>query len=288
MLMTWAVLATLAITHEPVAHVWAEVAPQPPRSQRVRQPDRVRAVVLIHGLLLHPISHDAVIRARLAGWQEPNSALVKALANESDVYSFGYAQNAPVEAIALSPALWLGIQRLRALGYSEIALIGYSAGGLIARHFVEEFPTAGVNKVIQVCTPNGGSNWGRLTLSVRAAQVPFLTSLTRAARTQVLAQRAHRLIPPNVEFVCVVGSVGWYGDILVASGAQWTDDLQAQGVPAFALWTDHLTVMRGWGSTGQIAALVRDWHPRWPNGRVAAGRRELLHLSGLLPNWLMR
>ena len=51
-------------------------------------------------------------------------------------------------------------------------LVGYSAGALIARYFVEDSPDYGVTKVIQVCAPNGGSGWGKLTAGVRQSQEP--------------------------------------------------------------------------------------------------------------------
>ena len=66
----------------------------------VRTPDEKRAVILIHGLLPHPINDTHVSTPSLSGWEKPGSTLVTTLGAANDVYSLGYGQNAPIDDIA--------------------------------------------------------------------------------------------------------------------------------------------------------------------------------------------
>src|SRR5579859_6205133 len=139
-----------------------EVAPAVAEAKEfVRSPDRERAVLLIHGLTLRPLNKDAGKKAVFRAWQLADSPLVKKLAKDADVYAFAYAQTAAADEIPEIADLGVWVERLRKLGYKEIVLIGYSAGGVIAREFVEDNPDIGVTKVIQVCAPNEGSGWAR-------------------------------------------------------------------------------------------------------------------------------
>src|SRR5207244_2414497 len=122
----------------------------------------------------------------------------------ADVFAFAYSQDVPLETVADGPGLRDGVRRLKALGYREIVLVGHSAGGLVARQFVEDYPGAGVTKVVQVCAPNGGSAWAKARMAVRKKQEAFLASLTRKDRRLSLHERAEKRIPADVEFVCVV------------------------------------------------------------------------------------
>jgi len=79
-----------------------------------------------------------------------------------------------------------------------------------------------------------------------------------------------------VEFVCVVGTGVWVGDGVVSSHSQWTPDLQAQGVPAVPVPTDHLSAVRSSVGDETIAELVRTPQPRWSQARVAAARKAIL------------
>jgi pimeloyl-ACP methyl ester carboxylesterase len=170
------------------------------------------------------------------------------------------------------------VTRLKKLGYSEIVLVGHSAGGLIARHLVEDYPDAGVTKVIQVCAPNGGSLWGDFRVGVRKNQEAFVTSLSYEGRAQCLKCRADKKIPAHVQFVCVMGHMtGPFrpGDGVVYSDCQWTDDLRQQCIPVVAWRVDHQSVVRGRTFAPQLAQLVREMHPRWEVERVNREKGKL-------------
>ena len=235
-------------------------------------PGQRRAVVLIHGLYLHPFSADNVARPLLRDWQTPRGRLARELAKDSDVYAFAYAQDVPVDAVASGSTLLEEVRRLRRLGYREVVLVGHSAGGLVARQLVEDHPDAGVTKVVQVCCPNGGSSWAKLT-AVRKTQKVFLGSLTKEARR---GARAGARLPAGVVFVCVVGTGAGEGDGVVRRDCQWTADLRAQGVPALALAATHPSAMRGGRGVALVAALVRRRCPRWTTGQVELARKAIL------------
>ncbi len=96
----------------------------------VRSAGQPRAVVLIHGLYLHPFSSRNVPRATLVSWQRPDGPMVQALARDADVFAFAYGQSVAVDEVAALPGLADGVRRLRQNGYSDIVLVGFSAGGL--------------------------------------------------------------------------------------------------------------------------------------------------------------
>jgi pimeloyl-ACP methyl ester carboxylesterase len=266
-------LALLALV--PFDSQFVQVAPVAcDGSIAMRSPYQERAVVLLHGLYLHPFSKTNVIRATLHSWQKPDSLLVHRLSEEADVYALAYAQTVAADYVPAHADLADHIAHLRDLGYRDIVLIGHSAGGLVARTFVEDCPDSGVTKVIQVCAPNGGSGWAVLQ-AVRANQIEFLDSLTKAARQRVAGERAGKTIPAGVEFVCVVGTGTVYGDGLVACHCQWPEDLQRQGVPAIPLATTHWFAIRSHKAVDLLARLVREPQPRWNAEEVAAARRRL-------------
>jgi len=268
--------ACLVVAADPVPVQFVQVTPQPHAGGAwQRTPAARRAIVLIEGLMPHPFSKENVEKPTLRDWQKPGSLLVKRLAGAGDVYAFGYAQNVPVDEIADHHVLWGGLLRLREMGYRDVVLIGYSAGGLVARRVVEEYPDAGVTKVVQVCAPNAGSGWASLK-AVRKNQKPFLLSLTKEERRRELRSRLDVTIPDNVEFVCLVGTGGLLGDGVVTARSQWTSDLQAQGIPAVTVATDHLSMVRTAAGVEVIAELVRTPQPRWTQVRVAAARKAIL------------
>jgi pimeloyl-ACP methyl ester carboxylesterase len=189
---------------------------------------------------------------------------------------------------------------LKELGYREIVLVGHSAGGLLARQFVEDHAKSGVTKVIQVCTPNGGTSWGGLRVGVRQPQEAFLKSLTHKARQRSLEGRADKKVPKDVECVSIVGranfpqrlevslavgdegvvhltfNVGKLGDGVVSCIRQWPEDLQEQGIPAVLLEKDHFSVMYSKALAEKIAELVREKQGRWDAQQVADARRRIL------------
>jgi pimeloyl-ACP methyl ester carboxylesterase len=245
------------------------------RSQTVlkRSPGQDRAVVLIHGLTL--TQDDAVVRAAdLQTWQRPGSPVIQALRGKADVFAFAYGQNAPVDGIADLPVLKEKIQALKAMGYGEIVLLGHSAGGIVARQFVEDHPDAGVTKVVQVCTPNGGSALAEFPVGAPSLR-PFLASLTERARRQALKERAGKQIPAAVQCVCLLGNGVGGGDLAVSCRCQWSDDLQKQGVPVVRLGTLHFLVMSDRDCAARMAEAVCSRHARWSEAEVQRVRKQI-------------
>ncbi len=167
------------------------------------------------------------------------------------------------------------LRGLKKVGYREIILVGHSAGGLIARQIVEDHDDIGITKVIQVCSPNGGSTWAALK-AARAVQKPFLASLTHAAREKILKERKDKRIPATIQFVCVVTTVHLGGDILVSCKSQWTEDLQAQGIPALLLKATHWDAVRSPKGAELLGRLVDERHKRWDERTVREARKKLL------------
>ena len=289
----------------PIDVKFAQVSPASTEAGGLtRSANQQRAVVLIQGLAIHPFSGSNVDKADWQGWQSSTSAVVTALGKNSDVFAVAYSQNCAVAGIADSPEFAASIARLKSAGYREIVLVGHSAGGLIARHFVEDHPDSGVTKVIQVCSPNGGSSWGNAECGVCDRQEVFLGSLTRQARETCLTERGCKKIPENVEFVCLVGhfelkvdvnysfavwkghtvtinaNKQFRGDGIVSSECQWTPDLQLQGIPAVVLSVNHVRAMRSQAAINKIAELVREKQPRLSPEEVATTRKTILGEEG--------
>lgn len=237
-----------------------------------RSEGQMRAVVLLHGLRTHPFSAKETRAAVLHDWQRPGSRLVESLGEHADVYSFGYGQNASIPDIAKCAGLHEAIAALDEAGYTEIVLVGHSAGGVIARELVERYPDVGVTKVVQVSPPNAGSNWVRVSPYLHAEQVAFLHSIRPDAR----AAAAERKIPDAVEMVVVIGDGFAVGDLAVRDEYQWPPDLQAQGIPALQLRTMHFTAMRSHWVIPEIVKLVTEPQPRWTPEQVEAARQEMV------------
>jgi pimeloyl-ACP methyl ester carboxylesterase len=254
---------------------FVQVAPAPSQRPWWNAPNKTRAVVLIHGLLVHPFSKTNVGRADLHSWQKSDCLLVKRLAQEANVFAFAYAQTVSADDIAECPELERNIRKLREDGYREIILIGHSAGGVIARQFIEDHPDCGVTKVIQVCAPNAGSGWAKWQ-TVRANQIDFLDSLTKPARRRSLSQRAEKEIPERIEFACIIGTGSVVGDGVVSNRSQYPPDLQKQGIPAYPFNSSHWMLLRSHKGAELVARLVREKQPRWDEKQVQAVRRRLL------------
>jgi pimeloyl-ACP methyl ester carboxylesterase len=235
-----------------------------PSESCVRSPGKTRAVVLIPGLS-HPLARPGTAKPKFHSYEHPDSPLVKRLSQSADVFGFAYAETAPVTDVLTSSGFTQAIQALRDAGYTEIVLIGCSAGGLIARQLVEEYPRCGVTKVIQVCTPNAGTAWAN------AGRDEFVRSLTTKARRAA----PERSIPETVQFACVVGTGLYYGDGIVSVRSQWPEDLQEQGIPARMIRCGHLVAAHSPTGIALIAELVEEDQPRWDSIRVAAMRKAL-------------
>src|SRR5262245_22192328 len=266
---TFAVCSWLLVTPLPLESKFEQLAPPPiaiiDDSHRPHRRNEIsRAVILIHGLRVQPVSAAAARRAEPSFWEMPQAPLVHALSKENDVYGFHYAQTTGVDDVARLPMLSRAVISLKEAGYSEIIMVGYSAGGIIARQFVENQPAGcGVTKVIQVCTPNNGSDWTVLTQGVRAAQIPFVESLKRQSRMEIARQRTDRRIPELVQFVCLVTVSNWVGDGVVRRDSQWPPDMQNQGIPAETIFRSHVGAMYSTRLSTKVAELVATPQPRW-------------------------
>jgi hypothetical protein len=235
-----------------------------------------RAVLLVPGLKIHPLRPQLVHKPQLHDWQEPRSTIVQTLGRDSDVFAFGYAQTVPVDVVAHSPGLRDAVTQMRTAGYKEVVLVGHSAGGIVARQFVEAYPDAGVSKVIQVAAPNAGSDAAAFFKGgYPKAQAPFVQSLAPAARAEG-QRKSTTLVSPRVELVCVVCRIAKAnGDGLVKLDSQWPDDLQQQGVPAAVAPVSHFDAMKAAASVKLIALLTRDRLVRWDAEQVEQARRVL-------------
>jgi pimeloyl-ACP methyl ester carboxylesterase len=266
---------TAKLTPELVETKFRQVSPLPQGGME-RTPGRARAILLIHGLSIHPVNKAKVYEPNFHDWQLPGSVLVKTLGKDADVYAFAYSQTTRVEKVADAPALAQAVGKLRFLGYTEVALLGHSTGGVVARLFVEDQPRAGVTHVMQVCAPNAGSSWAKLNISVAKEQEPFRQSLTKKERLIASELRDDKKIPADIDFLCVVGATGPHGDGIVSCKSQWSSDLQKQGIPAVRLPTTHFTVLRSPKTVERIAELAREEHPRWSQDKVQSMRKSIV------------
>jgi pimeloyl-ACP methyl ester carboxylesterase len=265
-------------------------------------PGRSCAVVLIHGCNFQLTAHEA-LRPKIPNWQKSGRPLVLALGQCADVYAFRYGQNVRVDDIPHVPALREGVARLKRLGYRHLVLLGHSAGAIVARQFVEDYPDAGVTKVVQVCAINGGWKWVdvarhvKLPALLNATQAPFLNSLAVEERQKAAARRAKN-VPAAVQFLCVIGGK----DKLASRDSQWPTDLKAQGIPSVELpLLPHLLADCGEADCKRLSDLLVKDHPRsgprpspvpsaaLPDGPAASpgdgARPASLNLDQL--NWLL-
>lgn len=270
-------LCALLLPQAPQVEVkFEQVLPAPPDGKLLgRSRDQTRAVVLMQGLTIHPFSKENVSKPILRDWQQPSSVLAKELVKVGDVFAYAYSQDTNLKEIIEKSQLEAFVAQLRKMGYQEVVLVGHSAGGLIARHFVEDHPDVGVTKVIQVCSPNLGSTWAKVQL-VRKNQRPFLDSLTREARLEILGERKDKRIPGTVQFVCIVGNGAGEGDGVVGLPSQWSEDLQKQGIPAIPLSATHWQAMRSPKGAETIRSVIQTRQQRWDSERVRKTRKTIL------------
>jgi hypothetical protein len=238
------------------------------------QKTKTRAVILIHGLMLHPILVEKATRTELHDWQLAKNDLTKALAPDFDVYAFSYAQTTPVDVVASCPGLISFVQKVREAGYQEIILIGHSAGGVVCRQFVERYPKAGVTKVIQVAAPNGGSELAQISFGVPRLQASFVKSLAPPLRTTIAKESPP--LPKDLEFCCVVCKLrGVQNDTLVTTESQWSPDLRKQGIPATLVLINHFEALKAPHAVSAINELAREKLVRWDETQTDQAREVL-------------
>jgi pimeloyl-ACP methyl ester carboxylesterase len=260
----------------PVEIRFEQVYPNRTGKAMERSAGQVHAVVLIPGLKIHPVHGSLAAKAEFHNWQEPGSFLVPALSKDADVFALTYGQTADLDTISQAPSFENALEKLRFLGYREITLVGHSAGGVLARLFVENHPDGPVTRVVQICAPNLGSSWAKAEVGSRRIQGLFYQSLTKSWRQNVCLVRKDKLIPANVQFLCILGTVGTLGDGLVSCESQWPEDLQRQGIPVVRLPTTHLVVMHSKKTAQVLAELIVHDHPRWQPIQVEQARESIL------------
>ena len=243
-----------------------EVANLPPLVQKKR------AVLLVPGLWLHPFQNERCLLPEQHDWQRASGKLVRELSPDFDVYAFGFAQTVPLDAVSLSTGMRNQVALLKQAGYQEIILVGHSAGGVISRQFVERFPNSGVTKVIQVASPNRGSDYATISLGIPKPQLPFVKSLLPEFR-KVSAIRAPKL-PRDLEFCCIVCQGGnRHSDTIVEFDSQWPEDLQKQGIPAVLVASYHNESVKAEVPVKAIGELAREKLVRWSSEDVATAKK---------------
>lgn len=240
------------------------------------KPKRDRAVVLVHGLLPHVFHPDRATKPDAHEWQVKDGRLVKALADDADVYGYSYAQTRSVDDVVFSRGLREGIGAIKAAGYKEVVLVAHSAGGLVCRRFVETFPDAGVTKVVTVASPFAGSGWAKLPgFTLPKTQVPFIQSLSPESREQCMKDRTAKL-PDGLEFGVVLCKANRRDDDTVVSlKSQWPEDLQKQGVPVVLAACGHMEAMTCEPVAKEVVKLVSGKILRWDEEQTARARRVL-------------
>lgn len=267
------VAALVAPAVELPTELW-QVAPERKGVFAINPPrTKDRAVLLIPGLKIHPFRPSAATKPDLREYQQPNSELVRALAKDSDVFAFGYAQTVPVDAVAMSPGLRAAVGRLKQAGYEEVVLIGHSAGGVIARVFAEGNPDAGVTKVITVAAPHLGADLASLKVGYPKVQAPFVESLAPAVRIKAVGSGK---LDDKIQVACVVCKVKRIeADWLVKLPSQWPEDCRKAGVPAVLVQTDHWHAMLAPQSVKVISELAREKLTRWTPDEIEKAQKVL-------------
>lgn len=237
--------------------------------------ENTRAILLIHGLVPRPVSPSKARQPEPNSWQLPGTELVRQLKPDFDVYGLSYAQVTPCEWVCLADGLRDAVKLLKTAGYSEIILMGHSAGGLIARNFVERFPDSSVTKVIAVASPHAGSFWANLPqVGLPSSQIPFIRSLAPQYRTSDKLEK--KAIPAHVQFCCVICQLPRIkGDTVVSIESQWPEELQKQGIPAQLVRVNHFDAVRSEEATKVISELAREKLRRWTAEEVEQARKAL-------------
>ncbi|AMV27672.1 Alpha/beta hydrolase family protein [Gemmata sp. SH-PL17] len=275
---------------EPSTELW-QVAPG--TSAKVwtvtdKPSEKKRALVLIPGLHVHPLRPAKATKPELRDWQQPKSELVKALAKDFDVFAFGYSQTISADEVAQGPGLRDTVANLRKSGYTEIVLVGHSAGGVIGRQFVEQNPDAGVTRLIAIAAPFAGAEAATLNVGYPKVQAPFVKSLAPEARKE--AMRGNKFaLNADTEFACVVCRLkrgDTDGVVLVRS--QWPEDLQQLGIPAVIAPVSHFDAMDNATTAKTILELAKGKLTRWSTEEVDTARKILFAEQPARSNFLRR
>jgi len=239
------------------------------------KPSKTRAVVLIHGLLPRPLHSEKATVPEAHSWQNTKGSLVQGLNDQFDVFGFSYAQTVTADGVAHAKGLSDGVAALKKLGYQEIVLVGHSAGGIIARRFIETYPDGGVTKVLTVATPHSGSGWTNVPSKFwPKPQIPFIESLSEEFRDT--ATKCAKPLPKNVDICCVVCKLSrWSSDTMVHIRSQWPEDLQTQGVPAVLVRCNHFDAMTSPDSVKAIVDLTKGKVVRWKREETTQAQRLL-------------
>ncbi len=274
--MTPSLPFVIAVFAAPAADLPTElwqVAPERKGFNAVNPPrGKDRAVLLIPGLKIHPFRPIYATRPEIREFQQTSSELVRALAKDSDVFAFAYAQSVPVDAVAQSPGLQAAVAQIKNAGYQEIVLIGHSAGGVIARLFAESHPDSGVTKVIAVASPHTGSELANLKVGYPRVQAPFIESLAPDARLQAPRNK----LDDKLQIACVVCKVKRIeADGLVKLVSQWPEDCRKAGVPAVLVLIDHWHAMLAPASIKVISELAKEKLTRWSPEEVEKAKKVL-------------
>ncbi len=248
-------------------HVRAKFDGEPLTIQKTKS----RAAIIIHGLQLHPLRPEKAAKPEMHDYQEAGSALVEGLSESHDVFSWSYGQTIVLDAVAVAPGLRSAVAKLKAAGYSEIALLGHSAGGIIAKQFVDRVPNSGVTKIVIVCTPYYGSDYATINIGLPSTQVSMIKSLLPSVRTAIT-----RVMPandPKFEICCVIAKIrGISGDSLLSLESQWPPELQKQGIPASLVSVNHFDAMKAPQAVATIVELTRDPIVRWTPEQTAKAK----------------
>jgi len=202
---------------------------------------------------------------------------VKALSPDADVYA-STSPDSALDEVARMPALAQAIRSLRAAGYDEVALAVISAGGVIARYFVEDVLNSGVTKVCKSAPRMPDRKTVLCRASARCSA--FCSFIGRRSSQRGAKTRGRQTIPPQVEFVCIVAAMNWIGDGVVHRDAQGRRDLQAKGCRPI-LFMPHVGAMYSSQMANRIAELVKTPQPRWSHerGRSRPGPKSWVDLG---------
>ena len=276
MSFAYPLLSLLAIAAPPRETAFLQVAPtQRDLSIIVRSPNQERAVVLIHGLRLHPFSGAKAAKAIPHGWQESNSLLVRGLGRESDVFVFAYGYDGTADEVSTVPMLRAGVARLRGSGLSERC-----AGRSQCRRADRQGIRGGRSGFWCDEGHPGLRAERRLGLGFLGPDTTernLFPRFTDEIDAPTGPQGSERPPHPGQRRVCLYRRQRAAGRRRRGGHALPVDrgHLQRQGIPAYVLGTTHWQVVRTRAGADLIAELIRTPQPRWDERHVAVLRKVI-------------